>query len=358
MISRRNFLLGCGTTAAVTLLTEKELSMPLKIREEVVKKTPLPVAEGVSAIGRHTLALEKSVKKYGKLKNEGNLTEAEFKNLTSVEFAERAASVLTWVASLGLNQLIQRLEVPEKVRYNLWMTANTGLVAHLNTHVYKIFLQAMEKDSEIQETQNYSICQWVKKIGAVSIAERKKLSHVTPIFSGVLADLKNMPEMCKTTRGKISNGALLLQHVLGLSPNIDLWILRFLRSIWAQQYVGRRQISMAVGLSPEKEVKRKAGVNAGTYPIEGIINGLCVYILKQQTLGFKDSANEKKAQELTSLLVGLLLFNYLKVPIDTYLMSGEKTRIPFIGKRANACINHCKERILKKLIDYCQPLQS
>ncbi len=151
-----------------------------------------------------------------------------------------------------------------------------------------------------------------------------------------------MPEMCKTTRGKISNSALLLQHALGFLPNIDLGVLRFLRTLHAQQYIGVKQIKMGKGLSVEKQVERKAGINAGTYPMEGIINSVCAYFLKQQTLGFKDVPNEKKAKELTSLLMSLFLFNALKTPIDAHLMSHKKT-LP---------------SVVKKLIAYCQPLKN
>jgi hypothetical protein len=341
MISRRQFVVGLLGTAVVSSLPTKNVRNPLGTIEEVVKKTPLVAVEGVFAISKHLLALKQSVLKYGELKAAGKLSEDEFKKLTSVEFAERAAAVLTWVASFGLDQLIQRLEVPEKVRYNLWMTINTGLIAHLNTHVYKILLQAMEKDSKIQETQNYSICQWVEKIAGVSIAERKKLSDVMPLFGACLTDLKKMPKMCKTTRGKVSNSALFLQHVLGLLPNIYLGVLRFLKTFHAQQYIGSQQIRMARGSSVEEQVTRKAGVNAGTYPMEGIINSVCAYLLKQPTLGFKDPTNEKKAKEFSSLLVSLFLFNALKTPIDAHLMSNKKT-LP---------------SVVKKLIAYCQPLK-
>ncbi len=146
MIPRRKFVVGFLDTVVASSLPKINVPKPLETIEKVVEKTPLVAVEGVFAISKHLLALRQSVFKYGKLKDAGKLSEADFEKLTSVEFAERSAVVLTWVASFGLDQLIQRLEVPEKVRYNLWMTANTGLVAHLNTHFYKILLQAMEKD--------------------------------------------------------------------------------------------------------------------------------------------------------------------------------------------------------------------
>jgi hypothetical protein len=162
-----------------------------------------------------------------------------------------------------------------------------------------------------------------------------------PLFGACLTDLKNMPEMCKTTRGKVSNSALLSQHALGFLPNIDLGVLRFFKTFHAQQYIGSKQIKMATGLSVEEQVKRKAGVNAGTYPMEGIINSVCAYLLKQPTLGFKDPTNEKKAKEFSSLLVSLFLFNTLKTPIDAHLMSNKNT-LP---------------SVVKQLIAYCQPLK-
>jgi hypothetical protein len=325
MISRREFFVSFVSAAALAQ-GAKQRAAPLPSGVQTfIAQVPLAPLEGAVSIANQMGSLGTLIQAH--LANP-NLSETEIKKAIATEVGDRCGTFMMWINSMLLKPWTDRLPLAEASKFNLWMTAHTGLIAYNNTHISLLMREAMFDKLTGMELAAFKSDIWApiwQTMLRLHTEELLQFYHPKQLAS-LPQDVKTFPRALMTRRFLLANTALLAQHSLPFSGNAALagntGVSRLAALTHRQIVVGAKQVGEA-SPSFKEAVREKAAVNWASYMVEGLVNTGLQAVLS--TPAFKGMFSHDKArgnaQAIVGLLGGIAARKKLGDPIQTWLLS-------------------------------------